>query len=138
MEMIDPQTPLCNTALLNLLERYQAFPTVRIGQLILSELETGEAELFLMVDKVSGEPAFMLGDDGPLTMWYASTTMDKDLIGATDHEEPVTFLPKRSPAIFRMMEKVKLPFLVLSLNGTEDIEVWVVCEKKKWRVMKAH
>ena len=50
MEMIDPQTPEANKELLTLLERYQAFPTQRMGQLVLRELEKGEAQLYVMVD----------------------------------------------------------------------------------------
>ena len=137
MEMIDPRTAEESKPLLVLLERYAYFRTKTVAEQVLQELMNGHAVLYLMVDKVRGTPASMIGADGkPMTMWYATTTVDQDLIGATDHDEEITFQPHPVSEILRLMKKEgdKLPFLILRLNGDLDTEALLFRQDKMWRV----
>ncbi len=135
MEMIDPQTAEESKPLLALLERYAYFRTKSVGEQVLHELMNGRAVLYLLVDKVHGSPACMIGaDDKPLTMWCATTTVERNLIGATDHDEEVTFQPHPASEILRLMKKEgdKLPFLYLRLNGELDSEALLLRQNKTW------
>ncbi|MBL0128033.1 MAG: hypothetical protein IPP83_11390 [Flavobacteriales bacterium] len=138
MEMNDPHTAEESKPLLALLERYAYFRTEAMGKQVLHELMNGPAVLYLLVNRTDGSPAFMLGEDGkPLTAWLASTTVDRDLIGATDHEEEVTFQPRPVSEIMRLMQKKgdKLPFMILMLNNQLDSAAWLIRQNRTWRMM---
>lgn len=137
MEQIETRTEEESKPLLALLERYAYFRTDSVAKQVLHELLNGHAVLYLLVDKVKRTPAFMIGGDGKLmTMWYATTTEEADLIGATEHEEEVTLLPFPVAEIMRLMVKHgdKLPFLILNLNARLDSKALLIRQDKTWRV----
>ena len=135
MDIQNLHTPEASKPLLALLERYVYFRTESIGRLVLDELNKGNAELYLMVHKDDGRPALMEGADGPLTMWFATTSVEPDLIDAMADDVDVTLRSHRASDIMRMMEKEKkLPFIVLRLNGRLDTEAWVIRDKQGTRI----
>jgi hypothetical protein len=135
MDIQNLHTPEASKPLLALLERYAYFRTESIGRLVLDELNKGNAELYVMVHKDNGRPALMIGADGPLTMWFATTSVEPDQSDATDDDEDVILRSHRASDLMRMMEKEKkLPFIVLRLNGYLDTEAWVIRDKRGTRI----
>ncbi|MEZ4790647.1 MAG: hypothetical protein R2811_11590 [Flavobacteriales bacterium] len=133
-----PYTAEESKPLLALLERYAHFRTESVGKQVMEEVMNGKALLYILVNKSDGSPAFMLGSDGrPLTAWLATTTLEQDLIGNTDHEEEEYFQPRPVSEIVALMKKKgdKLPFLILALNGSLDTEAWLIRQNRTWRMM---
>jgi|GEM_PF-3041705 len=129
---VEFKTPEENKPLLAMLERYAWLSSASHGNAIIQELLTGNANLYVMIFRKTGQPADMLVDDGPVNGILAFTTIEVGMEVDPGPQEELIFRSFTGPETMRLVKKGKFDFLYL--NKDQPSACMLLRYKDKWGI----